>query len=152
MVFSTTAQHFIKTPHLLEEVFGPAAMLIECTSKDELFAVAKHLNGQLTATLHLAEADTDLARLLIPMLERKAGRVLVNGFPTGVEVTYSMVHGGPSPATSDSRVTSVGAMSIERFLRPVCYQDFPESLLPEPLQDPNPLHLWRLVEGKLQQA
>ena len=152
MVFSTTAQHFVKTPHLLEEVFGPAAMLIECTSKDELVAVAKHLNGQLTATLHMAEADTELARLLVPTLERKAGRVLINGFPTGVEVTYSMVHGGPSPATSDSRVTSVGAMSIERFLRPVCYQDFPASLLPEPLQDPNPLHLWRLIEGKLQQS
>jgi len=88
----------------------------------------------------------------VPLLERKAGRVLVNGFPTGVEVAYAMVHGGPSPATSDSRATSVGAMSIERFLRPVCYQDFPAELLPEALQDANPLHLWRLVEGKLQQA
>ena len=88
--------------------------------------------------------------VLVPLLERKAGRLLVNGFPTGVEVTYAMVHGGPSPATSDSRVTSVGAMSIERFLRPVCYQDFPAALLPESLSDANPLHLWRLVEGKLE--
>ena len=95
----------------------------------------------------MAEQDTELARELVPLLERKAGRVMVNGFPTGVEVCYAMVHGGPSPATSDSRVTSVGAMSIERFLRPVCYQDFPAELLPEPLQDANPLHLWRLVEG-----
>jgi 2,5-dioxopentanoate dehydrogenase len=151
-VFSTTAQYFLSSPHLLDEVFGPAAMLIECTSDEELVAIAKYIDGQLTATLHLTDADTKLARALVPTLERKAGRVLVNGFPTGVEVSYAMVHGGPSPATSDSRVTSVGAMSIERFLRPVCYQDFPASLMPEPLQDSNPLHLWRLVEGKLQQS
>ena len=104
---------------------------MNASGADELIAVAKHINGQLTATLHMAHADTELARALVPMLERKAGRLLVNGFPTGVEVTYAMVHGGPSPATSDSRVTSVGAMSIERFLRPVCYQDFPAALLPE---------------------
>jgi NADP-dependent aldehyde dehydrogenase len=152
MLFSTTAQHFLKSPNLLEEVFGPAALLIECSGTDELIAVAKYLNGQLTATIHLAEQDTELARVLVPILERKAGRVLVNGFPTGVEVSYAMVHGGPSPATSDSRVTSVGAMSIERFLRPVCYQSFPAELLPEALQDANPLHLWRLVDGKLQQS
>ena len=152
MLFATTAQHFMASPSLLEEVFGPAALLIECGDTDELLAVAKYLNGQLTATLHLAEEDIPLARVLVPVLERKAGRVLVNGFPTGVEVCYAMVHGGPSPATSDSRVTSVGAMSIERFLRPVCYQDFPAALLAESLQDENPLHLWRLVEGKLQQS
>ena len=147
----TNAQHFLKSPNLLEEVFGPAALLIECSGTDELLAIAGHLNGQLTATLHLAEQDLALARTLVPLLERKAGRILVNGFPTGVEVTYAMVHGGPSPATSDSRVTSVGAMSIERFLRPVCYQDFPAALLPESLQEANPLHLWRLVEGKITQ-
>jgi NADP-dependent aldehyde dehydrogenase len=151
MLFATTAKHFIESPSLLEEVFGPAALLIEASSTDELVAVAKHLNGQLTATLHLAEQDTELARELVPLLERRAGRIVINGFPTGVEVTYAMVHGGPSPATSDSRVTSVGAMSIERFLRPVCYQDFPAALLPEPLQDANPLQLWRLIDGKLQQ-
>jgi NADP-dependent aldehyde dehydrogenase len=151
-VFTTTGKHFLASPNLLEEVFGPAAMLIECADTKELVAIAKYLNGQLTATIHLAEQDKELARTLVPILERKAGRVLMNGFPTGVEVSYAMVHGGPSPATSDSRVTSVGAMSIERFLRPVCYQDFPADLLPESLQDPNPLHLWRLVEGKLEQA
>ncbi len=124
-LFATTALHFLKSPNLLDEVFGPAALLIECASADELVALAQSLNGQLTATLHLEQQDAPLASKLVPMLERKAGRILVNGFPTGVEVTYSMVHGGPSPATSDSRVTSVGAMSIERFLRPVCYQDFP---------------------------
>lgn len=152
MIFGVNARHFIQSPELLEEVFGPAALLIECDDVDQLIAVAKHINGQLTATLHMAEEDDGLARTLVPILERKAGRLLVNGFPTGVEVSYAMVHGGPSPATSDSRVTSVGAMSIERFLRPVCYQDFPAALLPESLQDANPLHVWRLVEGKLQQS
>ena len=152
MVFSTTGKHFLQAPELLEEVFGPAALLIECKDSEELIDIVKYLNGQLTATLHLGEGDTSLAKTMVPLLERKAGRILVNGFPTGVEVTYAMVHGGPSPATSDSRVTSVGAMAIERFLRPVCYQDFPAALLPEPLQDGNPLHLWRLVEGKLQQG
>jgi NADP-dependent aldehyde dehydrogenase len=151
-LFSTKAAYFLQAPQLLEEVFGPAGLLIECSDEKELLAVANYLNGQLTATLHLEEADTALAQTLVPVLERKAGRILVNGFPTGVEVSYAMVHGGPSPATSDSRVTSVGAMAIERFVRPVCYQDFPAALLPESLQDGNPLHVWRLVDGKLQPA
>jgi len=150
-LFSTEAKHFLRSPQLLEEVFGPAGLLVKCSDTDELLAAANHLNGQLTATLHLEEADTALARTLLPILERKAGRILVNGFPTGVEVSYAMVHGGPSPATSDSRVTSVGAMAIERFLRPVCYQDFSRLLLPESLQDANPLHVWRLIDGELQQ-
>jgi len=153
MLFSTNASHLLRTPELLEEVFGPAALLIECADSTELIAVAQHIDGQLTATLHLTPDDPNdlaLARTLLPLLERKAGRILVNGFPTGVEVAYAMVHGGPSPATSDSRATSVGAMAIERFLRPVCYQDLPAALLPEALQDANPLHLWRLLEGKLQ--
>jgi NADP-dependent aldehyde dehydrogenase len=152
MLFATTAKHFMETPKLLEEVFGPAALLIDCASEQELLQAAKTLNGQLTATIHMAHGDAELARLLVPVLERKAGRILVNGFPTGVEVTCAMVHGGPAPATSDSRSTSVGAMAIERFLRPVCYQGFPADLLPEALQDENPLRLWRLVEGKLEQA
>jgi NADP-dependent aldehyde dehydrogenase len=151
MLFGTKASVFLSSEDLLEEVFGPACLLVECSSAEELLAVAHHLDGQLTATLHLAEHDTELARRLLPILERKAGRILANGFPTGVEVTYAMVHGGPSPATSDSRATSVGAMAVERFLRPVCYQDIPASLLPEPLQDDNPLHLQRLVDGKMQQ-
>jgi len=151
MLFGTNASQFLSSEELLEEVFGPACLFVECSSTDELIAVAHHLDGQLTATLHLAEQYTELAHKLLPILERKAGRILANGFPTGVEVTYAMVHGGPSPATSDSRATSVGAMAIERFLRPVCYQDMPASLLPEPLQDANPLHLPRLVDGKMQQ-
>jgi 2,5-dioxopentanoate dehydrogenase len=151
MVFATKAQHFLTTPALMEEVFGPAALLIACRDADEMVAVAEHLNGQLAATLHLVDEDVEVARRLLPILERKAGRILANGFPTGVEVSHAMVHGGPSPATSDSRATSVGAMAIERFLRPVCYQDIPSALLPEPLKDGNPLRLWRLVDGKLQQ-
>ncbi|HXE09644.1 MAG TPA: aldehyde dehydrogenase (NADP(+)) [Acidobacteriaceae bacterium] len=151
-LFETKAQYFLATPHLLDEVFGPATLLVECANEAELIATARHFDGQLTATMHLATADHNLARTLIPILERKAGRIIVNGFPTGVEVCYAMVHGGPSPATSDTRATSVGAMSIERWLRPVCYQDLPADLLPESLQDGNPLGLWRLVEGKLGQS
>lgn len=103
----------------------------------------------MTATLLMDNDDIDLARRLMPVLERKVGRILANGFPTGVEVSYAMVHGGPYPATSDSRATSVGAMAIERFLRPVCYQDLPAALLPESLADDNPLNLWRLRDGEL---
>ncbi len=150
MLFQTTAQHFLATPHLLEEVFGPTTLLIECRDVEDLVAAARHLDGQLTATLQMEAADMELARRLLPILERKAGRILVNGFPTGVEVSYAMVHGGPYPSTSDGRATSVGAMSIERFLRPVCYQNLPAALLPEALQDANPLQLVRLVDGKLQ--
>jgi NADP-dependent aldehyde dehydrogenase len=150
MLFTTTGHYFLHYPNLLEEVFGPATLLVECASTGELIAIANHLNGQLTATLQLADADAELAQTLLPILERKAGRILCNGFPTGVEVTHAMVHGGPSPATSDSRVTSVGSMAIERFLRPVCYQDFPAALLPEPIQDANPLNLTRLIDGKFQ--
>jgi NADP-dependent aldehyde dehydrogenase len=151
MLFATKAQHFLTTPVLMEEVFGPTTLLIACRDIEEMVAVAEYLSGQLTATLHLADGDVEIARQLLPVLERKAGRILANGFPTGVEVSYAMVHGGPSPATSDSRVTSVGAMAIERWLRPVCYQDLPSALLPEALQNENPLQLLRLVDGKLQQ-
>ena len=152
MLFVTSGHYFLHYPNLLEEVFGPASLLVECATEDEMIAVAKHIDGQLTATLQLADADAALAQKLLPILERKAGRILCNGYPTGVEVTHAMVHGGPSPATSDSRVTSVGTMAIDRFLRPVCYQDFPAALLPAALQNENPLHLTRLIDGKLQLA
>ena len=151
MLFTATAQSYLSTPLLAEEVFGPAALVVACKDESEFFAVANHVEGQLTATLHLADADLPIARRLLPILERKAGRILVNGFPTGVEVSYAMVHGGPYPSTSDTRATSVGAMSIERFLRPVCYQNFPDALLPESLQHANPQSLPRLIDGKLQQ-
>ena len=107
------------------------------------------VEGQLTATVHADEADHDEALALLPILELKAGRILFNGWPTGVEVGHAMVHGGPYPATSDSRTTSVGARAIERFLRPVCYQDVPKALLPNSIADGNPERLWRRIDGDL---
>jgi len=147
-LFATDAATFLATEQLEDEIFGPSSLLVSCKDEDEMRAVAEHLAGQLTATLQLDEQDHALARKLLPTLERKAGRILVNGFPTGVEVSYAMVHGGPFPATSDSRSTSVGATAIDRFLRPVCYQDLPAALLPTELQDDNPSGLSRLVDGK----
>jgi len=105
------------------------------------------MEGQLTITLQMDPEDEPMAREILPLLERKAGRILVNGFPTGVEVAHAMVHGGPFPATSDSRTTSVGSLAIRRFLRPVCYQDFPSTLLPEALRDENPQHVPRRMDG-----
>ena len=110
--------------------------------------IVESLEGQLTVTLQMDDADLEYARALVPALERKAGRVLVNGFPTGVEVAHAMVHGGPFPATSDGRSTSVGSLAIYRFLRPVCYQDFPAAMLPEALRDGNPAGIPRRVDGK----
>ncbi|MES2261843.1 MAG: aldehyde dehydrogenase (NADP(+)) [Pseudomonadota bacterium] len=146
-LFATSAQTFLQRPALAGEVFGPAAVIVRCRDAGEMRDVLEHLEGQLTATLQLDEADHALAAELMPVLERKAGRILANGFPTGVEVTHAMVHGGPSPATSDARSTSVGSAAIERFLRPVCYQDIPQALLPAALRDGNPLGLWRVCDG-----
>lgn len=148
-LYQTSAQAFLASPQLADEIFGPTSLIVVCGDEDEMLNVARHLEGQLTATLHLESDDLPLARRLLPVLERKVGRILANGFPTGVEVSYAMVHGGPYPATSDSRATSVGAMAIERFLRPVCYQELPAALLPQALSDDNPLNLWRLRDGEL---
>ncbi len=147
-LFSTEARHLLGEPELEQEVFGPAGVLVACRDIADMQSIAEHLEGQLTATLHLGASDHVDARQLLPVLERRAGRILVNGFPTGVEVSHAMVHGGPFPATSDGRSTSVGALAIERFLRPVCYQDMPADLLPIALQDDNPLGLPRLIDGK----
>ncbi|ANG64353.1 2,5-dioxovalerate dehydrogenase [Marinobacterium aestuarii] len=147
-LYVTSAEAFLADERLAEEIFGASSLLIKCRSTDEFARVAEHLEGQLTATLLLDEADTELARGLLPVLERKAGRILCNGYPTGVEVCQAMVHGGPFPATSDSRTTSVGSAAILRFLRPVCYQDLPPALLPEALQDSNPLGVRRLLDGR----
>ena len=147
-LFTTHAQDFLTNPHLQAEVFGAASLLVQCADNAQMRQVTEHLEGQLTATLHLDEGDVEQARALLPALERKAGRLLVNGWPTGVEVCDAMVHGGPFPATSDSRSTSVGAAAILRFLRPVCYQDFPDSLLPDALKQGNPLRLRRLLDGQ----
>ena len=149
--FETTADAFIADHRMQAEIFGPASVLVVCKDEAQLLKVARSLEGQLTATVQADQADQDVAGKLLTVLERKAGRVLFNGYPTGVEVSYAMVHGGPFPATSDTRSTSVGATSIERFLRPVCYQDVPAGLLPSALQNGNPLGLWRLTDGKLAQ-
>ena len=147
-VFVTDAATFLTTERLGDETFGPSSLIVACKNADEMLAVAEHLSGQLTATMQLDDADHGLARKLLPILERKAGRILVNGYPNNVEVSHAMVHGGPFPASSDSRSSAVGASAIDRFLRPVCYQDLPAALMPEALQDGNPLELWRMVNGQ----
>ena len=148
-LFTVTAPQLLADLQLAEEIFGPSSILVECQKSDDMRAVIEQLPGQLTASLFIEDADVEIARTLLPALERKVGRIVCNGYPTGVEVSYAMVHGGPFPATSDSRITSVGATAIERFLRPVCYQNTPAALLPEALQDGNPLNIWRLCDGGL---
>lgn len=149
VVVRTDLRNFQKHPELAEEVFGPFAVLITAQTLAELEEVAQGLEGQLTATVHGTPEDLAGARRLLGILERKAGRLVINGFPTGVEVCPSMNHGGPYPATTDVRFTSVGTAALYRFVRPVCYQDFPETLLPQQLLDANPLGLHRTVDGKL---
>lgn len=142
-----SAAEYLANPALQAEVFGAAALIVQCRDEAERLQLAEALEGQLTATLQLDDDDIALARSLLPVLERKAGRILVNGWPTGVEVCDAMVHGGPFPATSDVRSTSVGTAAIHRFLRPVCYQDLPDALLPAALKHANPQGLPRLLDG-----
>ena len=142
-----TAQSFLIEPGLQEEVFGPSTLLIT-GRQDELIDAAKRLHGHLTVSIHGTEEDLLANQGLIAILEQKAGRLIINDYPTGVEVCHSMVHGGPYPATTDSRSTSVGTGAIKRFARPVCYQSFPSVLLPDELKDENPLGIWRLVDGE----
>jgi NADP-dependent aldehyde dehydrogenase len=133
-LFETTGEKFLSDHALGEEVFGPLGLVVRVGSVDEMEHLARGFEGQLTMTIHMDTADLQAARQLLPVLERKAGRVLVNGFPTGVEVVDSMVHGGPYPASTNFGATSVGTMSIRRFLRPVSYQNLPEELLPDDLR------------------
>lgn len=133
-LFATTGAEWLANHALGEEVFGPLGLIVRVKDAAEMMAVARSLRGQLTCTLHLDAADTALAQDLMPVLERKAGRVLANGFPTGVEVCDAMVHGGPYPASTNFGATSVGTLSIRRFLRPVCYQNLPDALLPDDLR------------------
>ena len=150
VLFETDAASFRGDKALADEIFGATGLVIRCRDMDELRSTLEGLEGQLTATLHLDDGDHAATRTLLPVLERKAGRILANGWPTGVEVCDAMVHGGPFPATSDSRTTSVGTKAIERFLRPVCYQDLPSALLPSEVAEDNPGKLPRLVDGKMQ--
>ena len=128
-VFKTDLQTWLSNDALSEEVFGPLGIVVTTADIGEMLDFAKSLSGQLTATLHLDNADTEAAQSLLPTLERKAGRILANGFPTGVEVADSMVHGGPYPASTNFGATSVGTLAIRRFLRPVCYQNMPDGLV-----------------------
>lgn len=133
-LLTVSAADWLANDALAEEVFGPMGIVITASSPEQMLDVARNLKGQLTATLQMDAGDTDQAMPFVPILERKAGRLLINGFPTGVEVADSMVHGGPYPASTNFGATSVGSMAIRRFLRPVCYQNFPDQLLPEDLQ------------------
>lgn len=132
-LYATTARAWLDNEELAEEVFGPLGVIVTAETVEEMLAVAQSLQGQLTCTVHVDAEDAAAAAGFMPVLERKAGRILANGFPTGVEVSDAMVHGGPYPASTNFGATSVGTLSIRRFLRPVCYQDMPDSLLPEDL-------------------
>jgi NADP-dependent aldehyde dehydrogenase len=146
-LFTVAAPAFLADPALAQEVFGAAALVVRCADADELAEVIQGLEGQLTATLQLDPEDEALAVSILPLLRDKAGRILANGWPTGVEVTEAMVHGGPWPATSDPRSTSVGTLAMRRFLRPVCFQDIPDALLPPALQAANPWGVPRKIDG-----
>lgn len=147
MLLEVDGEQFLQNAALSHEAFGPAPLLVKVDNEQALLAVARALRGQLSAAIHLENHDLPLARRLLPILERRTGRIVVNAFAHPQEVSFAAVHGGSFPATSDSRFTSVGMTAIERFLRPVCYQGFPDALLPEALQAHNPLGLNRLVDG-----
>lgn len=143
-------QTFKDNPHLDEEIFGPTSLVVEGNSKEEFLEMAAKLSGHLTATVHGSEEELTEYADLLEILEQKVGRLIINGFPTGVEVSHAMVHGGPYPATTDSRSTSVGTLAITRFTRPVCFQDMPDALLPDELKTGNPLEIWRKWDGNFQ--
>lgn len=148
-LFVTNTDAVMENEYLSEEVFGPCSVGVMANSKKEIIKFAKALKGQLTATIHGTANDLEEFSELIDILQLKAGRLVINGFPTGVEVGYAMVHGGPYPATTDSRSTSVGTNAIYRFTRRVCFQDFPENYLPVELQTNNPLGIYRTIDGVL---
>ncbi|MGO4304282.1 aldehyde dehydrogenase (NADP(+)) [Cupriavidus sp. RAF12] len=152
LLFEVDGARLLESPSLSEEVFGPAALLVRVKDIDQMVAIARHFRGQLSATMQIEQADHALAARLLPILERRTGRIVINAFAHPQEVSDASIHGGPFPATSDSRFTSVGMSAIERFLRPVCYQGFPDELLPEALKHDNPRGLWRLTDGALSKA
>ena len=149
VLFEASIAEFRANPILQEEIFGPSTLIVKWSNRSELLAAAEALEGHLTATILGNEEDLGANQDLVAILERKVGRLLFNGYPTGVEVSQAIVHGGPYPATSDSRFTSVGAQAILRFVRPRCYQGFPQAALPEALRDENALGIMRLVDGVL---
>jgi NADP-dependent aldehyde dehydrogenase len=150
-LFETDAATFLNEKRLREEVFGPATLVVRCGSKAELEAAARSMDGHLTATLHGTEQDLKEHGELVSLLEMKVGRLVFNGFPTGVEVCPSMQHGGPWPSTTDGHYTSVGTAAIERWVRPVAWQNFPQDALPVELRNKNERKIWRIVDGRMTQ-
>jgi NADP-dependent aldehyde dehydrogenase len=148
-LFVTDAETFLNSESLMNEVFGPSTLVVECATHAQMVAAAERLEGQLTATIFATTAEWAANNELIDVLQTKAGRILFNGYPTGVEVAHAMTHGGPYPATADGRSSSVGTRAIERFLRPVTFQNFPDEALPEELQESNPFRILRLQDGVL---
>jgi NADP-dependent aldehyde dehydrogenase len=151
-VASVTAAAFLANPNMQEEVFGPFTLLIKCQNMDEMCAVAASMHGQLTNTIRGTNADLASAGALFNIVREKAGRIVFNGVPTGVEVGNAQVHGGPYPSTTDGRFTAVGHSAIRRWVRPVAYQNCPQELLPDALKDNNPLGIWRTVDGKFENS
>ena len=152
VVFSTDSKTFRNNKALAEEIFGPSTLVVTCNSESELETIARELPGQLTATIHGTEEDLVRYAKVVAILQQKVGRILFNGFPTGVEVCPSMHHGGPYPSTSDARSTSVGTYAIKRFARPICFQNFPDSALPPELKNENPRGIWRIVDNETTKA
>ena len=150
-VFVTEARSFLQNSELAQELFGPATLVVSCDSREDFERIARSLEGQLTVSIHATERDLEEHAALVDILREKAGRLVFGGVPTGVEVSPAMHHGGPYPATTDPRFTSVGTAAILRFVRPVCYQDFPQEFLPPELRDENPRGIWRMIDGKLTQ-
>lgn len=148
-VASATGQAFLNNPVLHQEVFGPYSLVIRCKDITEMTAIARQMEGQLTTTLMATETDMRNNSALAEAAKNTCGRIIINGVPTGVEVCLSMQHGGPFPATTDARFTSVGADGIRRFTRPLCFQNWPDALLPDELKNDNPLGIWRTVNNEL---
>jgi NADP-dependent aldehyde dehydrogenase len=148
-LFQTDIISFLANRDLSNEVFGPETLLINYSKKEQILEAARGLHGHLTATVHGTEQDIVEFSELVAILENKVGRIIYNGYPTGLELCDAIVHGGPYPASTDSRTTSVGTLAIVRFARPVCYQDFPDVALPDELKNENSLGIWRMVDGEL---
>ncbi len=151
-IFETNSSSLRDNPQLYDEIFGPVSTVTKCQSASELEQFASQLEGSLTATIHGTEEDLAEHAKLIHILETKVGRLIFNGYPTGIEVCHAMHHGGPWPAASHSHFTSIGTRCIYRFVRPVCYQGWPQQALPLELQNSNPSGIWRLTDGERTQS
>ncbi len=147
-IATVDAKTFLENKILHEEVFGPYSLIVQCENEDEMLAIAQHLEGQLTSTLMATENDIIKNDKLIEAVKNLCGRIIINSVPTGVEVCYAMQHGGPFPATTDSRFTSVGADGIKRFARPLSFQNWNDNLLPDELKNTNPLNIWRMINNE----